>query len=200
VAVLDCGRERKAPHSPDDVVREFSEVLKSYAVRECVGDRHAGSWPREQYAAHGIEYVPSEKNKSTLYTEALAVVNGRRCELLDLPRVTAQLVGLERRSGFGASRDTVDHPPGGHDDMANAVAGCIVIVASCADAATFGIAEAQGLGVVDRGAVAGELAAGWRAAVGGRNRQRVGAHLLGRASPRGAGRMIGSTGYRLPCR
>ncbi len=35
-------------------------------------------------------------------------------------------VGLERRTSR-AGRDTVDHGPGAHDDIANSVAGCLVI-------------------------------------------------------------------------
>jgi hypothetical protein len=35
-----------------------------------------------------------------------------------------QLVALERRTARGG-RDTIDHPPGAHDDVANAVAGVI---------------------------------------------------------------------------
>jgi hypothetical protein len=46
-------------------------------------------------------------------------------ELLDLPRLTAQLVGLERRVSRGG-RDSIDHLPGGHDDVVNAVAGALV--------------------------------------------------------------------------
>lgn len=36
-----------------------------------------------------------------------------------------QLVGLERRTARGG-RDSIDHPPGGHDDVANAVAGALL--------------------------------------------------------------------------
>jgi hypothetical protein len=37
-----------------------------------------------------------------------------------------QLVGLERRTARGG-KDSIDHPPGGHDDVANAAAGAIVM-------------------------------------------------------------------------
>ena len=37
-------------------------------------------------------------------------------------RVLTQLVGLERRTARGG-RDSIDHAPGAHDDLANAVAG-----------------------------------------------------------------------------
>jgi hypothetical protein len=50
----------------------------------------------------------------------------RRIDLLDSPKLLAQLVGLERRVGRGG-RDSIDHAPGGHDDVANAVAGALVM-------------------------------------------------------------------------
>lgn len=40
-----------------------------------------------------------------------------------------QIVGLERRTAR-SGRDSIDHAPGGHDDVANAVAGAIVLAAS----------------------------------------------------------------------
>ena len=43
-------------------------------------------------------------------------------DLLDLPRLTTQLVSLERRTARGG-KDSVDHGPGGHDDLCNAAAG-----------------------------------------------------------------------------
>ena len=42
-----------------------------------------------------------------------------------LSRVVAQFCGLERRTAWGG-RDSIDHGPGGHDDLVNAVAGVIV--------------------------------------------------------------------------
>ena|SRR5258708_30028779 len=45
-----------------------------------------------------------------------------------MKRLIAQFLGLERRTGRG--RDTVNHGPHGHDDLANAVAGAVVAVAS----------------------------------------------------------------------
>jgi hypothetical protein len=43
-------------------------------------------------------------------------------ELLDHPALIDQLAALERRTRSGG-RDVVDHPSGGKDDLANAVAG-----------------------------------------------------------------------------
>jgi hypothetical protein len=38
-----------------------------------------------------------------------------------------QLTSLERRVSRGVNRDNIDHPPNAHDDLANAVAGTLVL-------------------------------------------------------------------------
>jgi hypothetical protein len=122
VVMLDALRERRPPFSPEDVVADFSQLLKSYRINRVVGDRYAGEWPVERFQAHGIRYEPAAKPKSDLYRDLLPLINGRRLDLLDEPRLLAQLVGLERRTARGG-RDSIDHAPGSHDDVANAVAG-----------------------------------------------------------------------------
>lgn len=100
-------------------------MLQSYLVFEVVGDRYAGEWPRESFRKHGIKYLPSEHVKNDIYREIVAPLNAGRIELLDLPVLRAQLLGLERRTARGG-RDSIDHPPRGHDDVANAAAGALV--------------------------------------------------------------------------
>ena len=124
-SVLDCVLERKAPFNPDAVTSEFAQTLKSYRVSTVTGDRYAGEWPRERFQAHGITYQPAEMNRSELYLAFLPLLNSARVDLLDSPRMVAQFVGLERRTSR-AGRDTVDHAPGAHDDVSNAVAGALV--------------------------------------------------------------------------
>jgi len=124
-AVLDGVREVRPPFSPDAVVQEYAELLKSYAVFEVTGDRYAGEWVQENFRRHGIRYTPSRKTKSDIYKELVAPVNAQRIELLDLPVLRAQLLGLERRVARGG-RDSIDHGPGGRDDVANSVAGALV--------------------------------------------------------------------------
>jgi hypothetical protein len=123
--ILDCVLERKAPFNPDAVTSEFAQTLKSYRVSTVTGDRYAGEWPRERFQAHGITYQPAEMNRSELYLAFLPLLNLARIDLLDSPRMVAQFVGLERRTSR-AGRDTVDHAPGAHDDISNAVAGALV--------------------------------------------------------------------------
>jgi hypothetical protein len=123
-AVVDCIREVRPPFDPGAVVQEFAGTLSSYGVREVRGDRFGGEWPMAEFRKRGIWYRPAERPKSDLYKELLPVVNSRRVELLDDAKLVAQLVSLERRVGRGG-RDSIDHPPGMHDDVANAAAGAI---------------------------------------------------------------------------
>ena len=128
-AVLDILREVKPPFSPEGVVKEFSDVLTQYRVRRVQGDRFAGQWPRERFQKCEIRYEASAKPKADIYRELLPAINSGRVELLDLPRLRLQLAQLERRTARGG-RDSIDHPPHGHDDVANAVAGVLVDVLS----------------------------------------------------------------------
>jgi hypothetical protein len=123
--VTDLVREVKPPFSPDAVVAEFAALLKAYGLSTVWGDRYAGVWPRERFAVHGINYQIPGKSASDLYTEFLPILNSRRAELPDHPRLISQLCQLERHAG--GAKDNVKHPPGGHDDVANAVAGAIVM-------------------------------------------------------------------------
>ncbi|WP_370319227.1 hypothetical protein [Oricola sp.] len=123
-SILDAVRERKPPFSPEGVVADFCAFLKTYGIREVVGDRYGGEWPREQFRKHGIDYRLAEKPRSDLYRDLLPVLNSGQADLLDSDRLVNQLVGLERRVARGG-KESIDHAPGGHDDLANAVAGAI---------------------------------------------------------------------------
>jgi hypothetical protein len=127
LGVLDCVREVRPPFSPDSVVQDFAALLRSYGISKVTGDRYAGEWPRERFRRHGIQYEPSNRTKSEIYREFVAPVNAATVALLDLPVLRAQLVGLERRVSRGG-RDSIDHAPGGRDDVANAAAGALVEV------------------------------------------------------------------------
>jgi hypothetical protein len=95
VTVLDAIRERRPPFSPEDVVLEFAELLKTYRIAEVQGDRYAGDWPRERFREHGIAYELAAKPKSDLYRDLLPAINSRNIELLDDARLIAQIVGLD---------------------------------------------------------------------------------------------------------
>jgi hypothetical protein len=82
-------------------------------------------WVCGRRAEHGIAFEQSARPKSDMYCDLLPLLNAKRVELLDNPRLASQLVALERRTAR-SGRDTVDHTPGGHDDLANVVAGVLV--------------------------------------------------------------------------
>ncbi len=143
--VIDAIRERTPPFSPDDVVKEFVTLLKSYNVLRVSGDRYAGEWPRERFRAAGMTYDPGVKPKRELYQALLPVLNAARIELLDIPKLAAQLVGLERRTARGG-RDSIDHAPRAHDDVANALAGVVAEVLSGRVKGDFGISFGHEIG------------------------------------------------------
>ncbi len=123
--VLDCIREVKPPFNPDIAVRDFSELLQRYWLREVSGDRYGGVWPESKFKEYRVTYKIAEKVKSDLYKELLPLINSGEVELLDNKKLFTQLTSLERRTGR-AGRDTIDHSFGAHDDLANAVAGVLV--------------------------------------------------------------------------
>jgi hypothetical protein len=125
MCVLDAALEVRPPFDPEAAVAQCAALLRRYRVSTVVGDRYAGEWPKARFAEHGIEFAQSARPKSALYGDLLPLLNAGRVELLDLPRLSAQLCGLERRTAR-SGKDSIDHVPGGHDDLANAVAGVLV--------------------------------------------------------------------------
>jgi hypothetical protein len=120
--VLDALREVKAPFSPEAVVAEFCALLTSYGVYSVIGDHYAKLWPVEVFSRHGKRYEQHAQAKSDLYAGLLPLINSRRIELFDLPSLIGQTCALERSTRHGAA-EKIDHPPRGHDDVINAVAG-----------------------------------------------------------------------------
>jgi hypothetical protein len=137
--VIDAVREIKPPFSPEGVVEEFSLLLKSYGLHQVRGDKYAGEWPREQFKKRGITYVICDKSKSDLFRDLLPLLNSGRVVLPKSDRLVNQLAGLERRVAR-SGKDSIDHGPGSHDDLANAVAGAVdpIAQARSAPAPVFG--------------------------------------------------------------
>jgi hypothetical protein len=127
-AVLDVVRRYPAPHDPAVVVGEMARTLWAYRVYAVMGDRYAGAWPEQEFRKHGIRYEAAVQDKSGLYLEFLPRVLSGGVELLDDQVLIRELAALERRTR-SSGRDMVDHPPRGHDDLANAVAGVCVLAA-----------------------------------------------------------------------
>jgi hypothetical protein len=137
--ILDVLERYRAPHVPAQVVASMCSLLRAYQIDRCVGDAYAAEWTRTAFLSHGIQYrrattsVWNEgtraknkiaKPKSVLYADLLPRLHSAEVELLDLDILVSQLASLQRRTRSGA-RDSIDHPPGGHDDCANVLAGVV---------------------------------------------------------------------------
>ncbi len=94
--------------------------------------KYSGTWVSERLMAYGIGYEFTERTKSGYYTEALPILNAGRCELLDGKRLINQLSSLERRAIRGSNRDSIDHPSGMNDGLANAAAIALVLASGSA--------------------------------------------------------------------
>jgi len=144
VSVLDAIRVWHPPFSPAATVKECAAWVRSCGEYEVHGDRFSGQLVAEMFQAESVSYTPSHLDKGQIYLAFLPLVNSGRVKLLDHGELLRQLRGLERRRGWGG-RDRVDHRRGSHDDIANAVAGAIVL---CAQAVGSGLWFQRGGGIL----------------------------------------------------
>jgi hypothetical protein len=152
IGVLDAVRESRPPFSPESVVKEFAGLLRAYGIRRVIGDRWGSEWVSESFRKVGVEYRTSDLTKSEIYVDFLPRLNSREVDLLDNQRLIAQLAGLERRTARGG-RDSIDHAPGSHDDIANAAAGALVFATSRrgqTPEAIFGTWGAEGIRILSQ--------------------------------------------------
>jgi hypothetical protein len=131
--VLDVVREWKPPLANlSAIVGEIVELAKLYGIRQVVGDNRFGQFGVQLFDHVGkavgwpVRYVVTQHVKNALYLSLLPLVNEGRVELVDAPKLFAQALALERRTGR-VGQDVVDHPGHGHDDVINAVAGAIAL-------------------------------------------------------------------------
>jgi hypothetical protein len=98
----------------------------------------SAQYPRFGMLGSGILSLSSEAIDQATKGKS-AVSNGARLFIEGLDGRTAlarryrdlvrQLTSLERRVSRGVNRDNIDHPPNAHDDLANAVAGGVLVLA-----------------------------------------------------------------------
>jgi hypothetical protein len=120
--VIDSLKRWRPPHNPHEVVGKMVEELHRFGIKRVTGDNFGAEYTAGAFQNLGVHYTKSEKPASALYLELLPRMCSGEIELLDDAALVAQLAGLERRTRSGG-KDIIDHPPGGHDDLANAVAG-----------------------------------------------------------------------------
>ncbi len=129
--IIDLVRRWRPPFNPHEVCGEMSVIVKRYNVNRVTGDNYAGEFVAEGFKRHELRYKRCEMPKAALYSELLPRLCSGEIELLDDPVMVDQISNLERRTRSGG-KDIIDHPPGGHDDVANVVAGVAVeVTAHC---------------------------------------------------------------------
>jgi hypothetical protein len=127
--VLACLHERRPPFDPEAVTEDFAKTLKAYGIKKVVGDKWAAGFVEAAFRRNDIAYEASAAPKSDIYKEVLPLLASGRVKLLDNARMRVQLLALERRTARGG-KDSIDHPPRGHDDLINAAAGALVNAAT----------------------------------------------------------------------
>ncbi len=105
----------------EGMVKEIASILEPYHVSFVTGDRYAAGWVRERFRAEGVYYRDTDMTKAEAYLESQPLFAQGRVDLLDQAQLIRELKLLESRPRAGG-RTLVDHPRGGHDDYANAVA------------------------------------------------------------------------------
>jgi hypothetical protein len=128
VVVCDVIRGRKPPFVPGNVVSEYASILKAYGLHSVTGDRYSAEWVASAFRENDIFYEASPKSKSDLYLETLPLWTTGQVRIPDAKITISELRSLERRVGR-SGRDSVDHGPGGHDDHANSLCGCLWLLA-----------------------------------------------------------------------
>lgn len=119
--VVDAVRHWPAPHDPVEVARQVADFLKAYRISNAAADQYGAELTRSIYGEAGVTLSASELNRSESYLALQPAFTAGRIEIPDDPRLRAELLGLERRTGK-SGKDAVDHRPGQHDDLSNAVA------------------------------------------------------------------------------
>jgi hypothetical protein len=126
--LVDNLTEVRAPFNTAAATQQIADVLKSYGLRETMGDDYAKGWVVSELARHGVGFTPRppQVNRSALYLETLSLFSAGRVRLLDNKRLVAQYSQLERRVQ-PAGRDVVNHPARSahHDDLSNVCAGVL---------------------------------------------------------------------------
>jgi hypothetical protein len=124
IVCFDALFEVRPKFNPDEVVAQCAEQLRVYGITSAYSDNYAAQWPVTAFARYGVAVMSCPLTASELYLHSLPAWTASRVQMLDNDRAVDQLAGLKRKVGQGG-RETVEHPRGAHDDLANVCAGVI---------------------------------------------------------------------------
>jgi len=149
--MIDCLVAKPVPFDPAVALGEFATVLKSYGLRWCTVDRYAPGFVESALRDHGVSAEIADKTTSEIFLEVAPHFMTGAVRLPDDKALIGELAALERRPS-SRGRDTVSHGPGGHDDHAAALAGCLYALGP----RDFPITENM-LAAFDSGSVSGQM-------------------------------------------
>ena len=129
--VLDALIEIRAPFDPDVAVERIADLIKSYGINSCTGDRYSAMFVVSAFSRHGVVYRHSERDRSKIYQDVLPLFTSGRARLLDTEkgRLAVQFAGLQRETS-SMGRDKIDHQKGGKDDLCNSASLALVLASS----------------------------------------------------------------------
>jgi hypothetical protein len=131
--VVDACRRWPSPHDPAAIAGHVVGFLKVYGLASATADQYGAELARTIYAKAGVGLAAAEHTRSDTYLRLLPLMTAGRIELPPEPTLRVELLGLERRTAR-SGKDSIDHRPGAHDDLANAVALAAVEAARHANA------------------------------------------------------------------
>jgi hypothetical protein len=95
--VLDALIEIRAPFDPDVAVERIADLIKSYGITSCTGDRYSAMFVVSAFSRHGVVYRHSERDRSKIYQDVLPLFTSGRARLLDteMPPANEFLAGWQ---------------------------------------------------------------------------------------------------------
>ena len=123
--IVDLVRRWPPPFSPESVVKQMADCLGMYGLNSIIGDNYSAELTVELFSKAGVSYRCSDDSASDLYLQAVPLFSTDMLQAPDHPVLRTELTCLERRTR-ASGKDLITHPPGGHDDLANAVIGAAV--------------------------------------------------------------------------
>jgi hypothetical protein len=125
--VVDVARGRQGPFNPMEVTREYAALCKQYRINIVTGDRYGKAWVQQAWRDLLGAYAEAGMYAWELYLEALAPFNRGLVELPEHLPLLREFKSLQRVAGR-TGKESVEHPRGSHDDLANSVAGCLQLL------------------------------------------------------------------------
>jgi hypothetical protein len=125
--VIDAIRGRAG--DPAAATQEFCNLATAYGCDQIVGDNYGADLVAGPYRERGMTYTVSSLVRSEIYLATLAIWTRGLVSMPDHPAAIRELRMLERKVAR-SGRDSVNHPPGQHDDHANALCGAIYLAAA----------------------------------------------------------------------